>query len=54
MPHKEDSDYRPKCRGQSVSGIIEEVKEIKSRILEVEYGIESYFVDEGKGRGVES
>lgn len=52
--YKEDADYKPKCRGQSLSGTIEEIKEIKSRALHVEYGIESYFVEEGKGRAIES
>jgi uncharacterized membrane-anchored protein len=52
--YKDDAEYRPKCRGQSLIGIIEEIKEIKSRTLHVEYGIESYFVEEGKGREVES
>ena len=52
--YKEDADYKPKCRGQSLSGIVEEIKETKSRILNVEYGIESYFVEEGKGRAIES
>ncbi|HUL36188.1 MAG TPA: GDYXXLXY domain-containing protein [Thermodesulfobacteriota bacterium] len=51
---KEDADYKPKCPGQSLSGIIEEIKEIKSRAINVEYGIESYFVEEGKGRAIES
>jgi len=52
--YKEDADYKPKCRGESLTGIIEEIKEIKFRILNVEYGIESYFVEEGKGRAIES
>jgi len=52
--YKDDAEYRPKCRGQSLTGIVEEIKEMKSRILNVEYGIESYFVEEGKGREVES
>ena len=52
--YKEEAEYRPKCRVQSLIGIVEEIKEIKSRILNVEYGIESYFVEEGKGREVES
>jgi hypothetical protein len=52
--NKEDAEYRPKCRGQSLTGIVEEIKEIKSRILNVEYGIENYFVEEGKGKEVES
>ncbi len=51
--YKEEAEYRPKCRVQSVIGIVEEIKELKSRILSVEYGIESYFVEEGKGREVE-
>jgi uncharacterized membrane-anchored protein len=52
--YKEDADYKHKCRGQSLSGFIEEIKETKSRTLQVEYGIESYFVEEGKGRAIES
>ncbi|MGA2466867.1 MAG: GDYXXLXY domain-containing protein [Thermodesulfobacteriota bacterium] len=51
---KDDAEYKPKCRGQLLSGTVEEIKEIKLRILHVEYGIESYFVEEGKGREVES
>jgi uncharacterized membrane-anchored protein len=51
---KEDAEYKPKCRGQSIQGTIEEIKETKTRTLHVEYGIESYFVEEGKGREVES
>jgi uncharacterized membrane-anchored protein len=52
--YREDADYKPKCRGQSLSGVVEEIKEIKFRTLNVEYGIESYFVEEGKGRAIES
>ncbi len=52
--YKGDADYKPKCRGQLLSGIVEEIKEIKSRTLNVGYGIESYFVEEGKGRVIES
>ena len=52
--YKEDADYRPKCGGQSLSGIVERINETKSRVLNVEYGIENYFVEEGKGRAVES
>ena len=52
--YKQDSDYKPKCTGQSLSGVIEEIKEIRSRAINVEYGIESYFVEEGKGRAIES
>jgi uncharacterized membrane-anchored protein len=51
---KNDVEYKPKCRGQLLNGIVKEIKEIKTKILHVEYGIESYFVEEGKGREVES
>ena len=40
--------------GSTITGIVEDVKETKSRQLNVEYGIESYFVEEGKGRAIES
>ena len=52
--YKEEADYRPKCRGRSLTGSVEGIKETKSRVLNVEYGIENYFVEEGKGRAVES
>ena len=52
--YKEDAEYKPKCRGQLLSGIVDEIKEIRVRTLNVEYGIESYFVEEGKGRAIES
>lgn len=52
--YKEDADYRPKCQGESLRGTVEEIKEMKSRVLNVEYGIENYFVEEGKGRAIES
>lgn len=52
--YKEEAEYRPTCRGQSLTGTIEGIKETKSRLLNVEYGIENYFVEEGKGRAVES
>ncbi|NWF94440.1 MAG: GDYXXLXY domain-containing protein [Syntrophaceae bacterium] len=51
---KEEAEYKPKCRGRSLNGIVEEIEKTESRILHVEYGIESYFVEEGKGRAVES
>ena len=38
----------------TINGTVEEIKEKKTRTLHVEYGIESYFVEEGKGREVES
>jgi len=37
-----------------VVGTVEGIKEEKVRQLQVEYGIESYFVEEGKGRAIES
>ncbi len=40
--------------GNPLSGLIEEIKETKFRQLNVEYGIESYFVEEGKGREIET
>jgi len=52
--YKGEAVYRPECRGKSLAGTIEEIKETKSRVLNVEYGIENYFVEEGKGRGIES
>jgi len=52
--YKEEAEYRPKCRGQSLTGTIEGIKETKSRVLNVEYGIENYFVEEGKGRAIEA
>jgi len=52
--YKEEAPYRPQCRGKSLAGTIEEIKETKSRVLNVEYGIENYFVEEGKGRSIES
>ncbi len=52
--HKEEAEYQPKCGGESLTGTIEEIKETRSRVLNVEYGIENYFVEEGKGRAVES
>jgi uncharacterized membrane-anchored protein len=51
---KENAEYKPKCTGRSINGTVEEINEIKTRMLHVEYGIESYFVEEGKGREVES
>ncbi len=52
--YKEEADYRPKCGGESLTGTVEEIKETRSRVLNVAYGIENYFVEEGKGRVVES
>ena len=54
---KENSEYQQKCYGEetaSVSGVIEEIIETKYQTVNVEYGIESYFVEEGSGRVIES
>lgn len=51
---KEGDSYKPTCRGPSLQGIIEEIKTSRSMVLEVEYGIESFFVEEGKGKKIES
>ncbi len=53
---KENTEYPQKCYGEgvvSVKGIIEDVIETKYQLLDVEYGIESYFVEEGAGRVIE-
>jgi uncharacterized membrane-anchored protein len=53
--HQESANYKPRCLGgQPLSGIVEEIKEKKFRSLSVEYGIESYFIEEGKGKAIES
>ncbi|MBI5847250.1 MAG: GDYXXLXY domain-containing protein [Nitrospirae bacterium] len=43
--------YTPQCsrEDESFSGALVESQEIKEKILSAEYGIESYFVEEGKG-----
>jgi uncharacterized membrane-anchored protein len=52
---KEAPNYTPKCySGDPFWATIEKVKETKFRQLNVEYGIESYFVEEGKGRAIEA
>jgi uncharacterized membrane-anchored protein len=51
---KEGAGYRPTCEGQSIGGTVEEIREIKFRSLGVKYGIESYFVEEGKGWAIGS
>lgn len=52
---KEGSQYKPDCSsGKVVTGIINDIQEIKFRELTVHYGIESYFVEEDKGREIES
>lgn len=53
--YREDASYKPKCDpGKTVSGLITDIKETKTRQLRVDYGIESYFVEEGKGRAIEA
>jgi uncharacterized membrane-anchored protein len=37
-----------------LTGTVEEVREMRFRSLRAEYGIESYFVEEGKGRAIET
>jgi uncharacterized membrane-anchored protein len=52
---KNAPNYTPKCySGDPLWANVEEVKETKFRQLRVEYGIESYFVEEGKGRAIET
>lgn len=53
---KEDVQYKPNCLAGNliITGTIEDIKETKFRQVNVEYGIESYFVEEGKGRAIES
>ena len=53
MPRHRGTEYLhdTEC---TINGTVEEIKEIRTRMLHVEYGIESYFVEEGKGREVES
>jgi uncharacterized membrane-anchored protein len=53
--YKEDASHRPGCgTGRSVSGIVEDIQIEKITQLNVEYGIESYFVEEGKGKQIEA
>lgn len=50
---KEEAKYQPSCTGSLLAGTVEGIKEIKYRALRVKYGIENYFVEEGKGRAIE-
>jgi uncharacterized membrane-anchored protein len=47
---KDDAPYKQPCQKDipSVHGVIENITETSSRKVNVEYGIESYFVEEGK------
>jgi len=52
---KEDPARKDSCRGgPSVTGVITDIKTTPFRLLQVEYGIDSFFVQEGKGRDIES
>jgi len=52
---KEDPSRKDPCRGSpSLTGAIADIKTTPFRLLQVEYGIESSFVQEGKGRDIES
>ncbi len=49
------SAYKPQCfAGDPLWATVEEIKETRFRQLSVEYGIESYFVEEGKGKAIET
>jgi uncharacterized membrane-anchored protein len=53
--YREDAQYKPECPGgRSVNGVITDIKRSQSRQLNIEYGIESYFVEEGRGRAIET
>lgn len=52
--YKDDAQYKPQCSTKTLAGIIEDTKEFKLRQAVVEYGIESYFVEEGQGRKIET
>ena len=52
---KEEPSRKDPCRGgPSLTGTIEGIHSTRFRMLQVEYGIESFFVQEGKGRDIES
>ena len=52
---KEEPSRKDPCRGgPSLTGVIMDIKTTPFRLLQVEYGIESFFVQEGKGRDIES
>jgi uncharacterized membrane-anchored protein len=52
---KENAQYPQKCYSEkTVRGSVEEVIETRYQIVDVEYGIESYFVEEGSGRVIEA
>ncbi len=51
---RENDRDKPPCRGRLLAGHLEEIRTSVSTVLEVEYGIESFFVEEGKGREIEA
>jgi uncharacterized membrane-anchored protein len=52
---REMPNYTPKCyAGEPLPAVVEDVKTTKFRQLQVEYGIESFFVEEGKGKAIEA
>ncbi len=53
--NKDDAAYKQACMqgNQSVHGAVEGITETKSWKVNVEYGIESYFVEEGTGLTIE-
>jgi uncharacterized membrane-anchored protein len=51
--HRENE--KDKCRsGEPFTGIVEDIKTVKFSQIRVEYGIEHFFVEEGKGRAIET
>lgn len=53
--YKETDAYAPQChQGSPLPAVIDDIKESKFTQLFVEYGIESYFVEEGKGKAIEA
>jgi uncharacterized membrane-anchored protein len=57
MMSADRADAAGACRvgiWRRLTGTVEEVRETRSRSVRVEYGIESYFVEEGKGRAIET
>ncbi len=52
---KEDPRRKSPCgRGSAFTGSVVSSSESRFRLLQVEYGIESFFVQEGRGREIES
>jgi uncharacterized membrane-anchored protein len=52
---KEDPSRKDPCRGGPfLTGTVADIKATPFRLVRVEYGIESFFVQEGKGRDIES